>query len=187
MLEFILFFGGIGFAATFLVNYFDKRNKRKARLKQIEQERIREAKIAQIAEHQRELKRQHEQLVREQIELAKQQVREEMERKREEERLAKEQAKQAAQLAKHEKRLADLEFRMSQAESDIEFLNDRIAQLDAQRDLLMLQQSGTVPGGKEHTKYQTKIISLDNQIHTAEGKLAKAKHTKAMAARALSA
>jgi chromosome segregation ATPase len=102
---------------------------------------------------------------------------------REQMRLAKEQEKQAAQLAKHEKRLADLEYRVSQAESDIEFLNDRIAQLDAQRDYLLLQQSGTIPGGKEHTKYQTKIISIDNQIHTAENKLNKAQHIKAMAQR----
>jgi hypothetical protein len=102
---------------------------------------------------------------------------------REQMRLAKEQEKQAAQLAKHEKRLADLEYRVSQAESDIEFLNDRIAQLDAQRDYLLLQQSGTIPGGKEHTKYQAKIISIDNQIHTAENKLNKAQHIKAMAQR----
>jgi chromosome segregation ATPase len=106
---------------------------------------------------------------------------------REQMRLAKEQEKQGEQLAKHEKRIADLEFRMSQAESDIEFLNDRIAQLDAQRDYLLLQQSGTIPGGKEHTKYQTKIISIDNQIHTAESKLTKARHIKAMAERELSA
>lgn len=109
--------------------------------------------------------------------------REQMRQAREQEKLAKEQEKQAAQLAKHEKRLADLEYRVSQAESDIEFLNDRIAQLDAQRDYLLLQQSGTVPGGKEHTKYQTKIISIENQIHTAENKLSKARHTKAMAQR----
>ena len=102
---------------------------------------------------------------------------------REQMRQAKEQERQAAQLEKHEKRLADLEYRVSQAESDIEFLNDRIAQLDAQRDYLLLQQSGTVPGGKEHTKYQTKIISIENQIHTAENKLSKARHTKAMAQR----
>lgn len=102
---------------------------------------------------------------------------------REQMRQAREQEKLAAQLAKHEKRLADLEYRVSQAESDIEFLNDRIAQLDAQRDYLLLQQSGTIPGGKEHTKYQTKIISIDNQIHTAENKLNKAQHIKAMAQR----
>ena len=102
---------------------------------------------------------------------------------REQMRQAKEQERQAAQLEKHEKRLADLEFRMAQAESDIEFLNDRIAQLDAQRDYLLLQQSGTVPGGKEHTKYQTKIVSIESQIHTAENRLNKAQHTKAMAQR----
>lgn len=99
------------------------------------------------------------------------------------EKLAKEQEKQAAQLAKHEKRIADLEFRMEQAEGDIEFLNERIANLDAQRDYLLLQQSATVAGGKEHTKYQSKIISIENQIHTAENKLNKAKHIKAMAER----
>ena len=97
------------------------------------------------------------------------------------EKLAKEQEKQAAQLAKHEKRIADLEFRMEQAEGDIEFLNERIANLDAQRDYLLLLQSATVVGGKEHTKYQSKIISIENQIHTAENKLNKAKHIKAMA------
>ena len=102
---------------------------------------------------------------------------------REQMRQAKEQERQAAQLEKHEKRLADLEYRVSQAESDIEFLNDRIAQLDAQRDYLLLQQSGTIPGGKEHTKYQAKIISIENQIHTAENKLNKAQHIKAMAQR----
>lgn len=136
-----------------------------------EQARMREEwKAAQAAERER---------VRQMAALEKEQARQ----AKEQERLAKEQEKQAAQLAKHEKQLADLEYRVSQAESDIEFLNDRIAQLDAQRDYLLLQQSGTVPGGKEHTKYQTKIISIENQIHTAENKLSKARHTKAMAQR----
>lgn len=113
--------------------------------------------------------------------------REQMRQAKEQERLTKEQERQAAQLAKHEKRLADLEHRMAQAESDIGFLQDRIANLDAQRDYLLLQQAGTVPGGKEHTKYQTKIISLDNQIHTAEAKLSKAMHTRDMARKELEA
>jgi chromosome segregation ATPase len=106
---------------------------------------------------------------------------------REQMKLAKEQQKQAEQIAKHDKRIADLEFRMGQAESDIQFQNDRIAQLDAQRDYLLLQQSGTVPGGKEHTKLQNKIMVLDNQIHAAEARLAKAQHTHDMAERELSA
>lgn len=99
----------------------------------------------------------------------------------EQEKLKREQEKQAAQIAKHEKRIADLEFKAKQADCDIEFLTDRIAQLDAQRDYLILQQSGTVPGGKEHTKYQNKILTIENQTHTAENKLNKAKHIKAMA------
>ena len=141
----------------------------------LEQARQREAwKAAQAAERER---------VRQMVALEREQLRQ----AREQEKLEKEQEKQAAQLAKHEKRLADLEYRMSQAESDIEFLNDRIAQLDAQRDYLLLQQSGTVPGGKEHTKYQTKIISIENQIHTAENKLNKAQHTRDMAKKEMEA
>lgn len=96
-------------------------------------------------------------------------------------KLQAEQEKQARQLARHEKRLTDLEYRMKQAEADIGFLNDRIANLDAQRDLLLLQQSATVPGSKEHTKYQSKIITIDNQIHAAEVKMAKAKYTQSTA------
>lgn len=161
LLEFVLFFFGMPLVITLLYNYCEKQKKRKALLKRLEE--------ARVIERQAELERGQKALAREQM------------------RLAKEQEKQAEQLAKHEKRLADLEFRMSQAESDIEFLNDRIAQLDSQRDLLMLQQSGTVPGGKEHTKYQTKITRIENQIHTAENKLSKAQHIKAMVQRELSA
>lgn len=169
-----------------LIGRFKRKSEQEAKAKAAE----REALVLWTIEEQRRRERERAEAIeqmlaiqREQVRLAQEQEREAMERKREDERLAQEQEKQAAQLAKHEKRLVDLEFRMSQAESDIEFLNDRIAQLDAQRDLLMLQQSGTVPGGKEHTKYQTKIISIDNQIHTAENKLSKARHIKAMAQR----
>ena len=88
---------------------------------------------------------------------------------------------------KAEKRRDALMFSIQSAEADIDFLNARIAQLDTQRDYLLLQQSGTVPGGKEHTKYQTKIINIENQVHTAENRLNKAKHAKAMAQRELAA
>ena len=86
---------------------------------------------------------------------------------------------------KTDERLHKIEFTLAQAVSDIEFLRDRLAQLDAQRDYLMLQQSGTVPGGKEHTKWQTKIMAVDNQIHTTENKLSKAEFNKAEAERKL--
>lgn len=138
--------------------------------------RQRKAEQKQMAQELAQQKRDAELYVRKQIALEREQM-----------KLAKEQQRQAEQIAKHDKRIADLEFRMGQAESDIQFQNERIAQLDAQRDYLLLQQSGTVPGGKEHTKLQNKIMVLDNQIHAAEARLAKAQHTHDMAERELSA
>lgn len=153
------------------------------------QEKARQAQIARIRiEQQRqreEQARMREDFRREQAE-AREQAKRQAEIERETARLAKEQEKQAAQLAKHEKRMAELTFRMKQAEKDVAFLKDRIGSLDAQRDFLLLQQAGTVPGCKEHTKLQSKIISLDSQIHAAEAKLAKAKHTRSSARKELS-
>lgn len=106
--------------------------------------------------------------------------------KREQERQRREQERQAEQIARHEKRIADLEFKLEQAQSDIDFLTERVAQLDAQRDFLLLQQTATLPGSKTFESCQRRIVALDNQIHTAESKLAKARHTQAMAERELS-
>lgn len=94
-------------------------------------------------------------------------------------------AKQEEINRKTDERLRKVEFALAQAVSDISFLRDRLAQLDAQRDYYMLQQSGTVPGGKEHTKWQNKIMVIDNQIHTTENKLSKAEFNKAEAERKL--
>ena len=94
-------------------------------------------------------------------------------------------AKQEEINRKTDERLHKVEFALAQAVSDISFLRDRLAQLDAQRDYYMLQQSGTVPGGKEHTKWQNKIMVIDNQIHTTENKLSKAEFNKAEAERKL--
>ncbi len=94
-------------------------------------------------------------------------------------------AKQEEINRKTDERLRKVEFALAQAVSDIEFLRDRLAQLYAQRDYYMLQQSGTVPGGKEHTKWQNKIMVIDNQIHTTENKLSKAEFNKAEAERKL--
>ena len=92
--------------------------------------------------------------------------------------MKREQAKQAAQLANHEAEISALQFKAAQANADIDFLRDRIAELDAQLDYILLQQSATIPGSKSFEKYQSKIVTLHNQIHTAETKLAKAQHTK---------
>lgn len=140
-------------------------------------------KLERMRAEQVRLRYEHNEMIWRQLAMEREQER----ARKEEEKLAKEQAKQAAQLAKHEKRISDLEYKMEQAERDMDFLRDRINQLDAQRDIYLLLQAGTVPGGKEHTKYQNKIVSIDNQIHAAENKLAKAQHTHEQAARELSA
>ena len=106
---------------------------------------------------------------------------------KEQERQAREQERQAEQLAKHEKRIADLEFRMTQAEEDISHWSEQLGNLYALLDMAELHLSGTVNGSREQERYQKKVISLTNQIHTAEGRIAKAKHIKAMAVKELSA
>ncbi len=96
-------------------------------------------------------------------------------------------ARQEETNRKIEARVTALEDKLEKAEADIAFLNNRIAQLDAKRDYILLQQSGTVPGGREHTKWQDKIMALDNQIYSAESKLRKALSAKRDAERQMSA
>lgn len=135
----------------------------------------------------------HDELVRQQaeaLELARRQAaveREQLLLSKEQAKQAKEQERQATQLAKHEKRIADLEFKVAQADEDIAFLRDRINQLDAQHDFLVDKQLGTMTGGSEYMKYQSKIISIENQLHVAENRLSKAQHVKEAAEKELSA
>ena len=58
------------------------------------------------------------------------------------------------------------EFQLRQAKRDIDFLKERLGQQEAQRDYLLLQQEGMIPGSKEHDAIQRKIVVLDNQIHS---------------------
>lgn len=129
-------------------------------------------------------------LLRKQQELEREQLRQKQEQTRqrkEQERLAKEQERQAAQLAKHEEEIAKLKFRMEQAEANIEYYDERLRNLLAKRDNYMAQQTACAPMGKDWDKWQTKIITLDNQIHTAESKLNGAKFAKEQAQSKLSA
>lgn len=105
---------------------------------------------------------------------AKEREREQKELAREQERMAKEQERQAKELAKHEEQLAKLEFTVSKAQFDIDYLNERVANLDAMRDNLMMKQSACTPMSSEWEKYQKKILVLDNQIHSAESRMEKA-------------
>ena len=104
---------------------------------------------------------------------------------REREALRKEQARQAAEIAKHEAELDRLRHVLAQATADIDFLQERSAELYAQLDNVLLLQAGTVPGSSQHTKYQNKIVTLHNQIHAAETKLSRAQYQREQAQRKL--
>lgn len=100
---------------------------------------------------------------------------------KEQERQAKEQERQAKELAKHEEQIAKLEFTVSKAQFDIDYLSERVANLDAMRDNLMAQQCACTPTSKGWDKLQRKILTLDNQIHSAESRLGKAQFSMAQA------
>lgn len=102
-------------------------------------------------------------------------------------RIEREQARQAEQLAKHEKRISDLEYRMEQAEADIEHWTQTMCDLEALLDLEQAEQIKAVKGSKTDIKCQKRIIALNNQIHSAESRIAKAKHVRTMAEQELSA
>lgn len=144
--------------------------------KRAEESRKRSEETARMREEFRRQQAESKRIVAEQIRQAKEQ-----------ERQARELAKHEEQLMKHEKRIADLEFRMKQAESDIMFYESRLEELGGMLDYILLQQSDATPGSKAHTKFQTKIVSLENQIHATENKRDKAKHTKKMAEKELCA
>lgn len=98
---------------------------------------------------------------------------------REQMRLAKEQEKQAELLRKHEERLMKLEQRMATAESEIAFNREQRERLFSLLDIEEMERDASIPGGKEWQKHQKKVISLENQIHTVQKRIDKAKMDKA--------
>ena len=103
----------------------------------------------------------------------------EQQRKRQE-RIAKEQTKQAELISK-------LQFQLEQAMSEIETGNNRLAQLFALLDIANANQAAAMPGSREDVRYQKQILTLENQIHTVEKRIAKAKFTMSDAQRRMSA
>ena len=105
-------------------------------------------------------------------------LREQERQAKEQERLAKEQERQAAQLEKHEEQLAKLEHRLAVAEGDIAHWEDQFYNLCALLDIEQAEKAAAVPGSKSDIQHTRKIITLTNQIHAAENRLAKAKFEK---------
>lgn len=163
----------------------------KERKQEEERQRIRDEQAAIRAEQERQKAQ-----IRAEIERAKLETHERIEaekrriewQKRQDAinaRLEKEQERQAKELERHEAEIRKAQFTASQALADIDFQKDRLADLESQLDYLLLLQAGTVPGSKEHDKYQKRIVTLHNQIHTAESKLNKAKFYHSEAQRKL--
>ena len=107
-------------------------------------------------------------------------------------KLEREQLRQAKELAKHEKWLQKhdeeidrLKFRMNQAESDIEHWKEQLGNLYALLDVAQNELEQSDIGEKNQAKCQKQIISLTNQIHSAENKLSKAEFDRDQAKRKL--
>ena len=126
--------------------------------------------------------RQREELNRQKTE-AREWTRKQIELEREQIRQARELEKHEAWLKKHDEEIAKLTFKISQAESDIGHWKEQIGNLYALLDVAQNELEQSIVGGRNQTKYQKQIITLNNQIHSAESRLAKAKFEKATAKR----
>lgn len=161
-----------------------KEQERKAEVQRIrdEQTRQREQIKTQIERNKLEVK---ERIEAEKRRLEWQKRQDEINRKAEQDRIRieKEQAQQAERMDKLEAEQRKARFEIEQNSADIAFLQERTSELYAQIDYYTLLQAGTVPGSKEHSKYQSKIVTLHNQVHTAENKLRRAEWCKAEAER----
>ena len=104
--------------------------------------------------------------------------REAREARAEQVRQAREIEKHDAWLKKHDAEIADLKYRMGKVEADIAHWKNQVNELYALLDYELLEQAGCTNGSREFVKHQNKVITLQNKIHSAEAKLAKAEHEK---------
>ena len=93
-------------------------------------------------------------------------------------RIERKQEEHEERLDNHDESIRKVLDKMEQLEADIDHLDERLSNLYAKRDWILLQQEGTTTGGAEWLKYQDKILTVDNQIHAAETKRRKAINAK---------
>ena len=74
---------------------------------------------------------------------------------------------------------------MAQAESDIEHWKEQIGNLYALLDVAQNELEQSIIGGRNQAKYQKQVITLNNQIHSAEARLNKATFERDQAKRKL--
>ncbi|MBQ1570853.1 MAG: hypothetical protein IIZ78_07005 [Clostridiales bacterium] len=97
---------------------------------------------------------------------------------REQERQAREQERQAAQLERHEEMLMKLDHRLASAESEIAFNREHIERLFKLQEFEISARDACSYGSADWQKHERKVISLENQIHTIQKRIDKAKADK---------
>lgn len=153
-------------------------------------EKRRKAEAARIRAEVKWQKEQSQALLRKQREIEREQAKQRAEQERqrkEQERLAKEQERQAAQLAKHEERIAKMEFALEKANYDIAFLQERVENLRGCIEDADRIRREAKPGSKQEQAAINRIMALQNQLHTANVKLGKARFDKERAEEFLAA
>ena len=117
--------------------------------------------------------------LRKQAEREREELRKEQERQAKEQvRLAKEQERQAAQLERHEEMLMKLDHRLASAESEIAFNREQIERLFKLQEFELSARDACSYGSADWQKHEKKVISFENQIHTIQKRIDKAKADK---------
>lgn len=90
-------------------------------------------------------------------------------------------AEQAEELDKHAKQILALKYKYQKADRDIERYKDRISDLYRLLDIEEDHYATCASGSNEQNKSFKKIVTLKNQIASAEDNYEKAKHNKQVA------
>ena len=172
-----LFIVGIIWAITAIV-YAVRESARKRDIERIKADNAKRAE----AQKQMQVEMKLAETRRKAIEAEQQkQAKEQQKQAKEQEKQAKEQEKQAKTILKHETEIMKLKQKMEKSERDMEYWNERIANLYAMLDTVLMRQDGMVVGSTAHTKCQSEIMALESKIHTAEENYYKAKNAKEIA------
>lgn len=93
-------------------------------------------------------------------------------------RLAREQERQAAQIERHEEMLMKLDHRLASAESEIAFNREQIERIFKLQEFEISARDACSYGSADWQKHEKKVISFENQIHTIQKRIDKAKADK---------
>ena len=145
------------------------------------QEEQRQAEAARMRNEWRNVQAEAKVAIMKQEAIWKEQERQRKEQERqakEQVRLAKEQERQAAQLERHEEMLMKLDHRLASAESEIAFNREQIERMFKLQEFEISARDACSYGSADWQKHEKKVISFENQIHTIQKRIDKAKADK---------